>query len=317
MPKRKANSASSASYESLWLDEAKSETSLKELFQKHGSDKKLKTGERLISAGKKVESIYYVLEGALAIERENGERLATIAEGTLAGELSFLTGSMPMVTVKADSGLVKVAELKITALQKLLQDSPSRAGLLYACLARELAHKVGAMNAVLKAHTHASGPRSAAADSSLLATVVGDGHDVTMDVAALRHKFGLDELSPPPELLGTASCVCAVERHSVACGEGQPSQVYLFSTHVCVQQGAFGMTHRFAIDLADVFAVLRQKSELVASAPAAWAPTMASKVSKRSVTPSLSTVRPASISPSWAACCRRMARPRRVRSKCS
>ena len=104
MPKRKANSASSASYESLWLDEGKSETSLKELFQKHGSDKKLKTGERLISAGKKVESIYYVLEGALAIERENGERLATIAEGTLAGELSFLTGSMPMVTVKQTVG---------------------------------------------------------------------------------------------------------------------------------------------------------------------------------------------------------------------
>ena len=61
----------------------------------------------------------------------------------------------------------------------------------------------------------------------------------------------------------------------------------------------------------------RRTCRLVVSAPAGWGPIMDSKASRHSVTPSPSTARPASISPNWAACSRRMARPRRVRSKCS
>ena len=257
MPKRKASSKSTANFAALWLDEAKSGTSLLELFQNHGTEKKLKAREKLITVGKKVESIYLVLEGSLTIKRDRtGEQVATIGVGSLAGELSFLTGSMPTVTAEAD-GATKVADLKVAALQKLLEDEPSRAGLLYACLARELAHKVGAMNTAIKAHTHASGARSAAADTALLAAAGGAASETSMDVAALRTRFGLAEINPAPELLGTAPCVCSVERHSVSGGEGQPSQLYLFTTHVCVQQGAFGLTHRFSIDLADVLAVLR------------------------------------------------------------
>ena len=278
MPKRKASNALNLA--SVWLDEAQSETSLLQLFTSHGVEKKYKSGEQpLICAGQKVESIFLVLDGALAVSRsgKNGPTLAKLGAGSLAGELSFLTGEPPIVTVAVAGGSARIAELKITALQKLLKDEPGTAGLLYACLARELAKKVGGMNTAIKAHTHASGPHALASDSALLAAA-GGAADASMDVATLRIRFGLDELSPPPELLGTASCVCAVERHSVSGGEGQPSQVYLFSSHVCVEQGAFGLTHRFAVDLADVLAVLRQTAEGVpATSSATAAPPRAKK----------------------------------------
>ena len=68
MPKRKASNALNLA--SVWLDEAQSETSLLQLFTSHGVEKKYKSGEQpLICAGQKVESIFLVLDGALAISR--------------------------------------------------------------------------------------------------------------------------------------------------------------------------------------------------------------------------------------------------------
>ena len=88
--------------------------------------------------------------------------------------------------------------------------------------------------------------------------LLGDGAS-DLDLDSLCAHFGLRAPSAAdrPTLLGTLECVCAVERHSVSGGDGSPSKLYLLSSHLCVHQGAFGFTHRFAIPLVEVLSVIK------------------------------------------------------------
>ena len=69
-----------------------------ELFKKAGHTHHIKPGHVLIEQGKESESLFLVVSGELVLKRGTKE-LARRGVGQLLGEMSFLLGSKPGVTV--------------------------------------------------------------------------------------------------------------------------------------------------------------------------------------------------------------------------
>jgi len=75
-----------------------------------GRFQRLSAGQRLITAGRPINDLFFVLSGGLDVVREDGTRVATIGEGEVVGEMSFVGEEVPSVSVlAAQSGEVFVA----------------------------------------------------------------------------------------------------------------------------------------------------------------------------------------------------------------
>jgi CRP/FNR family cyclic AMP-dependent transcriptional regulator len=66
-----------------------------------GRIRRLGVGQRLIAAGRPIDDLFFVLRGSLEVVREDGARAATIGEGEVVGEMSFVSEDVPSVSVLA------------------------------------------------------------------------------------------------------------------------------------------------------------------------------------------------------------------------
>ena len=66
-----------------------------------GSYRRLRGGERPIEAGKAVADLFFVMHGQLAVTLPDGSQIATLGEGEVFGEMSFLESRPPGATVRA------------------------------------------------------------------------------------------------------------------------------------------------------------------------------------------------------------------------
>ena len=210
---------------------------IREAFARAGSERKLKPNAALVQQGKACSSVFLVLEGAL---RAGSDR--PIGVGAFVGEVSFLLGGAPTLGVTATVASV-VAEVKHDALQRICVEDPALAGAIFKALAATLAERVHESVAARASLVHGSEPASDAVPEAL-----------ERSSAELRDDFGL----PPSAgaLLAHAAGVAALERESVA-EDGTSATAFLFASHLCVEQLAFGFTTRVAIKLSDVLAVLK------------------------------------------------------------
>ena len=211
---------------------------IREAFARAGSERKLKPNAALVQQGKACSSVFLVLEGAL---RAGSDR--PIGVGAFVGEVSFLLGGAPTLGVTATAASV-VAEVKHDALQRICVEDPALAGAIFKALAATLAERVHDESIAARASlVHGSEPASDVAPEAL-----------ERSSAELRDDFGL----PPSAgaLLAHAAGVAALERESVA-EDGTSATAFLFASHLCVEQLAFGFTTRVAIKLSDVLAVLK------------------------------------------------------------
>ncbi|HET7731008.1 MAG TPA: cyclic nucleotide-binding domain-containing protein [Usitatibacter sp.] len=79
-------------------------------------------GTVLIPLGARIDSVYFVLEGRLAIRTKSGERIALLESGEIVGEMSLVDPAPTAVSVEvvAESTLLRISDAHVR--QKLASD---------------------------------------------------------------------------------------------------------------------------------------------------------------------------------------------------
>ena len=106
-----------------------------------GSLQRLRGGERPIEAGKPVGDLFFVLFGTLAVTLPDGSQVATLREGEVFGEMSFIESRPPGATVRATDR----AEILAIPREKILarfEAEPAFAARFYRALARFLSDRL-------------------------------------------------------------------------------------------------------------------------------------------------------------------------------
>src|SRR6478736_5216803 len=114
-----------------------------------GRFQRLGKGQILINAGRPIDDLFFVLSGGLEVVRADGARVASIGEGEVVGEMSFVGDDVPSVSVKA----AEHSEVFITPRSLVLERLEREPAIgmrfyraLAVCLAnrlRETTHQVG------------------------------------------------------------------------------------------------------------------------------------------------------------------------------
>jgi len=66
-----------------------------------GKLRTLVAGDRLVTAGKPVQDLFFVISGEVSVVLESGRRVATLHRGDVVGEMSFVEKAAPQVSVIA------------------------------------------------------------------------------------------------------------------------------------------------------------------------------------------------------------------------
>jgi CRP-like cAMP-binding protein len=64
-----------------------------------GRIRRLGVGQRLIAAGRPIDDLFFVLRGSLEVVRDGDVHVATLGEGEVVGEMSFVGDEAPSVSV--------------------------------------------------------------------------------------------------------------------------------------------------------------------------------------------------------------------------
>ena len=91
-----------------------------------GRTKHAPVGTKLVQQGKHFDSVYFVLEGLLAVTRYAGQdeqEVARLGAGEIIGEMSFITAGSAAATVTALEDSVVLAIPKVHLSAKLEQDT--------------------------------------------------------------------------------------------------------------------------------------------------------------------------------------------------
>jgi len=88
--------------------------------------RKLNTGETLYEEGQQDNNLYVIVSGKVAVGKDEGGRwvdIATLKEGAVAGEMSFVDGNPHTLTLKAVTP-TEVLVLNRDDFEKLVEQSP-------------------------------------------------------------------------------------------------------------------------------------------------------------------------------------------------
>jgi len=66
-----------------------------------GRIRRLGVGQRLIATGRPIDDLFFVLRGTLDVVRGDGALVASVGEGEVLGEMSFIGEEVPSVSVLA------------------------------------------------------------------------------------------------------------------------------------------------------------------------------------------------------------------------
>ena len=93
-----------------------------EWLAKAGDRIHLETGTTLIPLGARVDNIFFVLDGRLAIKSHEGEVIRQLESGEVIGEMSLVDPEPTVVSVEvsADATLLRISDAKVRA--KLASD---------------------------------------------------------------------------------------------------------------------------------------------------------------------------------------------------
>jgi len=107
----------------------------------HGSRVKVAKGAELIKHGMRIDTLYIVLEGSMAVSTGRGMRIAKVSSGDILGEMSLVDSSLTAASVMAEQDSVVLALDRRTLTAKLEQDV-GFAARFYRALALFLAYRM-------------------------------------------------------------------------------------------------------------------------------------------------------------------------------
>lgn len=127
-----------------------------EWMSKVGERLQLEAGATLVPLGARVESVWFVLDGALSVHTSAGTQIAVMGSGEIIGEMSLVDPAPTTVSVRvaSDAKLLRIPHATVRA--KLAED-PAFAGRFYRALCVFLATR-------LRSTTHRMGVGGAAED---------------------------------------------------------------------------------------------------------------------------------------------------------
>lgn len=203
-----------------------------ELFKKAGHTHHIKPGHVLIEQGKESESLFLVVSGELVLKRGTKE-LARRGVGQLLGEMSFLLGSKPGVTVVAEAP-VTIVELQQSKVLRVLQHDPQLAAQVFRSLAVTLSERVKERSAALRTEVNEAHQPAHTHVAELTSPLEASPRE-------LAKKFGL---AASTALIIHCDCSVFFEQNSQRDQDEHPATLYLFETRLCLDVGAFGLTEQ-------------------------------------------------------------------------
>ena len=216
-----------------------------ELFKKAGHTHHIKPGHVLIEQGKESESLFLVVSGELVLKRGTKE-LARRGVGQLLGEMSFLLGSKPGVTVVAEAP-VTIVELQQSKVLRVLQHDPQLAAQVFRSLAVTLSERVKERSAALRTEVNEAHQPAHTHVAELTSPLEASPRE-------LAKKFGL---AASTALIIHCDCSVFFEQNSQRDQDEHPATLYLFETHLCLDVGAFGLTTQRSVAMTDILALLK------------------------------------------------------------
>ena len=232
----------------------------KAVFLKLGKMKGLTPGQLLIQQGIPLSHMYMVMHGELAIMRlgEDGleeQELGRCGAGEVLGELSFLLGTSPVVSVKVPDGGkdVTVIEVELSRALDALQKQPVLVTIVFRLLATLLAERVAQSSEQRKLHMLQLSQQMSSGSAPHRAA------ELTGREPPSAELFGLE---PNARLLDVMAVTCRThvaeprtdeeEQLGSAGGAEMHGTMCVFETALCLELRLFGHTSHRAIPYSEI-----------------------------------------------------------------
>ena len=98
-------------------------------------------GQTLIEAGREIEQIFFVIDGALAVVGADGATVATLEGGDVIGEMSFVERRPPSASVRVEAKSAMLAVPRPAILERFAEE-PAFAARFYRALATFLSARL-------------------------------------------------------------------------------------------------------------------------------------------------------------------------------
>ncbi|KKC26949.1 cyclic nucleotide-binding domain-containing protein [Sphingomonas sp. SRS2] len=115
-----------------------------------GKLRRLRAGEKLVTSGKQVTDLFFVINGTLAVNLDDGTRVAQLHQGDVVGEMSFVDRHSPLVSVIAEDIVEMLAIPRKLILQRF-EDEPVFAARFYRAIAVFLSERLRETTAAVRA----------------------------------------------------------------------------------------------------------------------------------------------------------------------
>jgi len=230
-------------------DSAGSPEILKEkIFASVGKKEQFKAGETLIEEAKASDQCYYILKGTVSLKKQGASKeVAKRGKGDVIGEMTFLLGDVPGVSVVAE-GPCEAYVLKHSDLVGMLTQDGLMAGQLFKTLAVTLSDRIGEASSKMRTEVVAKNAKKQEQKT------ISGGQSTSLNVSKYRQLFGL----PKDEALSLrTTCSMRKENNALKDTTVQFGDLYVFEAHLCFDWKVFGFHKQQVLELTDVVALLK------------------------------------------------------------
>lgn len=144
-----------------------------EWLSNHGRCVKVPKGGELIQQGTRIDTVYIILDGAMAVITSRGMRIAQVSSGDILGEMSLVDSSLTAASVVAEQDSTVLAVSKEQLTDRLKQDV-AFAARFYRALALFLADRM--RNTIRRMGYGKDDPEDAAPEEELEENVLDNVH---------------------------------------------------------------------------------------------------------------------------------------------
>ena len=114
-----------------------------------GKLRSLKPGDALVTAGRAVQDLFFVTRGSFAVTLKDGAHIATLRNGDVVGEMSFIERHPPSASVRA-AETAEVLGIPREAILARFKQEPEFAARFYCALATFLSARLRETTAAVR-----------------------------------------------------------------------------------------------------------------------------------------------------------------------